>query len=90
MLLGIWKNVEELEENINIDELRAILEAAQRREHRKNKFMAALKGIDLDSQSNESAREAFERVKLSALAKSQGKTTDEIEFNALGIDIETD
>lgn len=50
-LLGHWQNYEELEETLSLPELMATLTAAQEAEYRRNKFMAALKGIDLDKES---------------------------------------
>jgi hypothetical protein len=47
-LLGHWKNYDELESNLSLDELMATLNAARDREHRERKFLAAMQGIDLD------------------------------------------
>lgn len=55
----MWDNYEELEEKLSLDELMATLDAAREREHRQNKFMAALKGIDIDEGSKE---ESMKRV----------------------------
>lgn len=87
MLLGIWKNIEDLENSINIDELHMILKAARDREERQNRFAAALKGINLDEGKND---EAFEAVQRRAEARLAGKTEDEIEFEELGIEIEVE
>ena len=90
MLLGIWKNVEELEMYISLDELELILEAAREQEYNRNKFAAALKGIDLDKQNQQSAEEAMERVRMRAQARLTGESVEKLEFDALGIDIETE
>lgn len=50
-LLGHWKNYDELEEQLSLDELMKTLEAFKDKEYRDRKFMAALKGIDLDANS---------------------------------------
>lgn len=84
-MLGIWKNVEELEESICLEELELIIKAARDREHRHNKFMAALKGINLDE--NNDAKERFDAVKRRAEAKRQGKSVESLEFAELGLDI---
>ena len=88
MLLGIWKNVEDLEKHINIDELRVILDAAREREHRNQRFMAAIQGIDIDKDKKDSAKEAFDRVNQKVQAQLQGKTQEELEYDELGLDVE--
>jgi len=49
-----------MEEALSLEELMATLNASKEREHRERKFMAALKGIDLDANEK---REAMERVR---------------------------
>jgi hypothetical protein len=90
LLLGIWKNVEDLENSISLDELEVILKASHDREHRQNKFAAALKGINLDEADKESIKERFDEVKRRAEAKTTGKSEDSILFDELGLDIETE
>ena len=46
--MGKWKNYNELEENLCVDELIAILNAIRDKEQRERKFLAAIQGIDLD------------------------------------------
>jgi hypothetical protein len=50
-LLGIWKNFDELESSISIEELMQILSITRDLDYEEKKFSAALQGIDLDSQS---------------------------------------
>ena len=52
-MLGHWKNYDELESNLSLDELMATLSASRDREHRERKFLAAMQGIDLDDQNKE-------------------------------------
>lgn len=88
--MGIWKNVEELEESLCLEELELIIKKAREKEQREQKFMAALKGIDLDS-SQEDNQERFEKVQKRAQAILQNKSADEVErddFAELGLDIE--
>lgn len=89
LLLGIWKNIAELEEALNLDELKAILSASREREHRQNKFLAAINNIDLDAgeQTNE---EKFEEVKRRAEAKLSGIDERELELDMFGIDFDTE
>ena len=75
MLLGIWKNIEELEDSLSLPELNAILSASRDREHRSNKFAAALRGIDLDKHSKEQNEERFEEINRRAQAKLHAMRT---------------
>lgn len=52
-LLGHWKNFDELESNLSIDELNAILEASRGKEEREMKFTAAMNGVDLEESNKE-------------------------------------
>ena len=47
-LLGQWRNFEEMENNLTIEELLKILDAAREKETNQRKFMAQLQGINLD------------------------------------------
>lgn len=85
--MGVWKNVEDLEMNINLDELEAILAAGRDREMRHNKFMAAIQGIDLDAADNDS-QSKFDEIKQRAEAKLKGKSVEELEWDMLGIEVE--
>lgn len=48
-----------MEEKLSLDELMATLEAVRDKEHRQNKFMAALKGVDLDADKKQSDIESL-------------------------------
>lgn len=87
MLLGVWKNVADLEANINLDELQAILKAARDAEHRRNVFSAALKGIKLDE---DKANSKFEEVKRRVEARRRGMTKDELDLREMGIAVVKD
>lgn len=90
MLLGIWKNIEDLETHINLNELEVILDAARDKEHRHNRFMAMLKGIDIDAPAKEEAKERFDRAKMRAESRLTGRSSEELELDSLGIEIETE
>lgn len=47
-LLGIFKNYDELEDNLSMPELLATLEAYEKDKFRDRQFMAAMKGVELD------------------------------------------
>ena len=57
-----------------MQELMATLNAIYKREHRQQKFMAALQGVDIDKESKGEQDEAvtFEQVKARAIAKATG------------------
>lgn len=89
-LLGHWKNFDELEEALNLEELNAIIAAAREREQRSNRFHAAINGIDMDKQLAESNKERFERIEREARAQLSGLTPEELEFGELGMGIEVE
>jgi hypothetical protein len=59
-LLGHWKNFEELEENLSIDELNALVDASRKKEEREMRFLAAINGVDLDGQQEEATEDVTE------------------------------
>jgi hypothetical protein len=72
-LLGHWKDYEELEESISMPELTATLKAMYKVEGRKNKFIAAMQGVDLEAENNSSDStekpSTFQDIQARALAK---------------------
>lgn len=88
MLLGVWKNIEELENSINLDELQAVLEAGREKEQRHNRFMAAINGIDLDKENKNNAQAKFDEVQRRVEAQLTGKSEKAIELDVFGLDIE--
>lgn len=84
----MWKNFDEMEENLTVEELSAILDASREAEHEKRKFAAALKGINLDEGKNKRGdgdTPTFEDIKRRAEAKARGVTEEQIEFADIGI-----
>lgn len=63
-LLGHWKNFDELESSLSVEELSAILDASREKEKRGNKFLAAINGVELDEE------ESAEPVDISSLKNS--------------------
>ena len=88
LLLGIWKNIEELEEALNLDELKAIVAASREQRHEDRKFMAALKGIDLDEDKKQEAQDRFEKVQRRVQAKLTGQSEQKIALGQLAFDYE--
>ncbi len=78
-LLGIWKNFDELESSISIEELMQILSITRDLDYEEKKFSAALQGIDLDSQSGKGSGEVKgqqEWENMKARVFSRGATED--------------
>jgi hypothetical protein len=78
-LLGIWKNFDELESSISIEELMQILSITRDLDYEEKKFSAALQGIDLDSQSGKNNGEVKgqqEWENMKARVFSRGATED--------------
>jgi hypothetical protein len=74
-LLGHWKDYEELESSLSMPELAATLKAMYESERRRQKFMAALQGVNLDSEETSSEDEevsTLEQVKARAFARLTG------------------
>lgn len=90
MLLGIWDNVADLEAKLTLEELELILDKSREKEYQHQKFLAALKGIDLDEQSGGDARTEVERIKARAEARLRGEDPDKSELESLGIEVEVE
>lgn len=91
MLSGNWKNFEELEETITLSELEQIVLALRKKEHRQNKFAAALKNIDIGDygdSSNETVEEVMHRAQVRAAARLNDMDPAEYELKSLGFGID--
>ena len=81
-MLGIWKDYQELEDNLSMEELTAILKASRDKTHSDRKFAAALKGVDLDANSEDGkGQQEWENMK--ARVASRGQTSDGNDVMAL-------
>lgn len=76
-----------MELNLSLPELEAILEAARKREHERNKFAAALKGVKLDDPGEE-ALPTGDEIRLRAEAKRLGVSEEQLTFAEVGIEIQ--
>ncbi len=81
-LLGIWKDYQELEENLSMPELMATLSSIRELDHQEKKFLAAIQGIDLDAESGGS-RGQKEWEDMKARVFSRGATGDSNDVLAL-------
>ena len=81
-MLGIWKDYQELEESLSMPELMATLSSKRELDYEEKKFLAAIQGVDLDSQSG-SSRGQKEWEDMKARVFSKGKTSDSNDILAL-------
>ena len=82
---GMFKNFDDLEESLNLNELETLLDKARDVEHDRMRFAASLKGIDLDKGQAKSEEERFNEVKRKAEAQLRGMSEEELEFEQIGI-----
>jgi hypothetical protein len=85
-LLGIWKNFDELESSISIEELMQILSITRELDYEEKKFSAALQGVDLDAGTEKAegkAKGQKEWEDLKARVFSGGATNDSNDVLAL-------
>jgi hypothetical protein len=71
-VLGIWKNYDELESNISMPELMAILESKRELDYSEKKFLAAMQGVDLDEAKNKQEEDPWEAMKARVASKVSG------------------
>lgn len=81
--LGIWKSLEELEDNVSVDELNRFYIMKQKQDYEEKAFAASLKGVKMDpfKDPNDEERVSAEDVKRRAEKKRQmilqGKNPDD-------------
>ena len=75
-LLGIWKDYEELETSLSMQELTAILNIKREEDYSHKKFLAAMQGVDLDK--NTSKSNAWEDMKARVFSKGQATDANDI------------
>lgn len=80
-LLGIWKDYEDLESSLCMEELTEILSAKREADYNEKKFLAAMQGVDLDEQSGKKQEDPWEAMK--ARVFSRGATSDPNDIVAL-------
>lgn len=88
-MLGNWKNIEELEETLNLDELRLIINAIHERELRQMKFFAGLNGVDLEKELGMNSQDKVDEIKARVAARQAGENQETRELrNYFGLDHE--
>jgi hypothetical protein len=78
-LLGIWKDYDELEQSLSMQEITAILNVKREEDYSMKKFLAAMQGVDLDKNAQKS--NAWEEMKARVFSK--GKTSNSKDIVAL-------
>jgi hypothetical protein len=71
-ILGMWKNYDELESNISMPEIMAILESRRELDYNEKKFLAAMQGVDLDEASGKQEEDPWEAMKARVESKISG------------------
>jgi hypothetical protein len=83
-LLGIWKNYDELESSICIEELMAILSTKRELDYDEKKFLAAIQGVDLEENSGDGKQKGQKEWEdIKARVFSGGATSDSNDILAL-------
>lgn len=76
--------MDELESNVSLPELELILTAARDKEHRQQRFQAALKGVNLDDTKSDGGKTKFEEIQEKAIAELKGKDVEQMSLEELG------
>lgn len=74
--LGRWDNYQHLEDSLSLDELYATAQTMQETEYRQQKFAAAMKGIDLDKETDGGTRTDLDRVKERVERRLRGEPAE--------------
>lgn len=85
--MGKWKNFQEIEESLSLPELEHVVTAAREKEMRNNRFMAALKGVNLDE---DTAVDKVEEMKRRIEAERAGVSVEALDFMDMGIEVESE
>jgi hypothetical protein len=75
-LLGIWKDYEELESSMSMQELTATLESKREEDYAHKKFLAAMQGVDLDK--GKSGGNKWEEMKARVFSGGKANGSNDI------------
>lgn len=79
MLLGKWRNFEQLEDDLSMPELSALLEAKIDYDDNQRRFFAAIQGVDLgESREQSEGVSSFEDMKARVFSGGQAKDAKDI------------
>ena len=83
-LTGHWKNFDEFESNLSLDELMAIIEIIRKKDNDDKRFLAAINGVDLDAEEEVSDVSDLMNLKV---ARDEGFGVNEgLGFMQMGVD----
>lgn len=78
-LLGAWKDYEDLETSLSMTEMFTTLSSKRELDYEEKKFLAAIQGVDLDSQVNpERGQKEWEDLKARVFSKGQTSDSNDI------------
>lgn len=75
-LLGIWKDYDELERSLSMQELTSILNVKREEDYAHKKFLAAMQGVDLDKGNDRS--NAWEEMKARVFSKGNAANSKDV------------
>jgi hypothetical protein len=75
-LIGIWKDYEDLESSLSMQELTATIKIKRELDYTDKKFAAAMQGVDLDKNSGN--QNAWEDMKARVFSKGQAENGNDI------------
>ena len=78
-LLGIWKNFDDLESSISIQELITIISKSRELDYEEKKFLAAMQGVDLEEESGqERGQKEWENLKARVFSGGQASDSNDV------------
>ena len=80
-ILGIWKNYDELETSLSINELMEILSRNRELDYEEKRFFAAIQGVDIEKGTEKDSQKKWEDMKARVFSK--GATSDSNDVLAL-------
>lgn len=76
LLLGVWKNFDELEYYLSMPELLSIIASKRELDYEEKKFLAAIQGVDLDQTSGK--QDEWEKMKARVFSGGKAKDSNDI------------
>ena len=78
-LLGIWKDYQELEQNLSMPELMATLASIRELDYQEKKFLAAIQGVDLEGEAGKDrGQKEWEDMKARVFSKGATGDSDDV------------
>lgn len=74
----MWKNFDDLEGNLTLDELYLLVSTAREKENDRLVFMARINGIDMQTSEEIRQQQRFDEVKIKALAETRGVSVEQV------------